>query len=377
MQFETFKKYNFDPHQPQKKNPVESIQSLPKETALELYRLMLRLRRCEEALIKEYHPADEMKCPVHFCVGQEAVPAALTLLLQQKDYLFSHHRSHGYFLSKNAPMKALFAEIYGRQTGANSGNAGSQDISMSEVNFFSGAILAGSVPLAAGAAYTFKYKKIPQIAVSGFGDAATEEGVFWETLNYASLKKLPLLLICENNYYSTFAPQNKRSATLNIAERVHQFGLRSRTVYGNDITNTYKTLKEAADYVRSGEGPAFVEAFTYRWNGHVGPENDDVNGYRPAAELAFWKEQCPVTETETQLLSCGYLTASENDQIKSKIDAEIQECFEFAKSSPFPNVTDLATLNQSARSPLADRYLRDEKNLGFNEQQAELIPGPY
>ena len=121
-----------------------SIADMDPKTVIALYRFMVRLWRCEEALMEEYHPADEMRCPVHFCVGQEAVPAALSLLLREDDYLFSHHRSHGYYLAKSAPMDALFAELYGRKTGANGGVAGSQDISMSSVNFYSGAILAGA-----------------------------------------------------------------------------------------------------------------------------------------------------------------------------------------------------------------------------------------
>ena len=127
------------------------------------------------------------------------------IILEDKDYLFSHHRSHGYYLAKNAPMKKLFAEIYGKETGANSGIAGSQDISFPKNNFYSGAILAGAVSIAAGAAVTLQMnKKNNQVVVAGFGEAATDEGVFWETINYAALKKLPIIFICENNNYSVF-----------------------------------------------------------------------------------------------------------------------------------------------------------------------------
>src|SRR5207245_876061 len=156
-----------------------------------------RLRLCEEALAREYHPADEMRCPVHFCVGQEAVPAALSLLLAPADYLFSHHRSHGYYLAKNAPMEALFAELYGKIAGANGGVAGSQDISYPERNFYSGAILSGATAISTGAALAFQYKKTNQVAVAGFGEAATDEGIFWETVNYAAVAKLPIVFVCE------------------------------------------------------------------------------------------------------------------------------------------------------------------------------------
>src|SRR6202165_1527294 len=145
------------------------------EIAKRLYRFMLRLRMCEEPLARDYHPADEMRCPVHFCVGQEAVPAALSLLLKDEDYLYCHHRSHGYFLAKSAPMQALFAELYGKSTGANAGLAGSQDISYAQNRFFSGAILAGATAIAAGTALALQMAKGGHVAVAGFGESATDE----------------------------------------------------------------------------------------------------------------------------------------------------------------------------------------------------------
>src|SRR5712671_885780 len=159
------------------------------ETAKALHRFMLRLRICEEALAREYHPADEMRCPVHFCIGQEAVPAALSVLLREDDYLFCHHRSHGYYLSKGAPMDALFAELYGKHTGANGGLAGSQDISFPSRKFFSGAILAGATAISLGAALGCQLRKSTQVTVAGFGESATDEGIFWESVNYAAVAK--------------------------------------------------------------------------------------------------------------------------------------------------------------------------------------------
>src|SRR4051812_19176028 len=183
-----------------------------------LHRFMLRLRMCEEALAREYHPADEMRCPVHFCVGQEAVPAALSQLLRPSDYLYSHHRSHGYYLAKHAPMDALFAELYGKATGANAGLAGSQDISFPKNRFYSGAVLAGAAGIAAGSALAAKVNRTGEVVVSGFGEAATDEGIFWETVNYATVAQLPLVLVCENNKYSVFSPLLKRTAKDNISE---------------------------------------------------------------------------------------------------------------------------------------------------------------
>ena len=273
-----------------------------------LYRQMLRLRRMEEALIAEYHPADEMRCPVHFCIGQEAVPAALSMLLEADDYLFSHHRSHGYYFAKGAPIRELFAEIYGKSTGANGGKAGSQDISHGASRFFSGAILAGAVSIAAGAAFALQLRRSTNIAVSGFGEGATDEGAFWEVANYAGFKRLPLLLVCENNRYATYSDQLKRQASDNICARVRPFGVRSEQVFGNDVLQVYRTLKAAIEHIRAGGGPSLVEAYTYRWNSHVGPEDDSSNNYRTPAELEFWKANSPVLLLEEKLFEHHLLT---------------------------------------------------------------------
>jgi TPP-dependent pyruvate/acetoin dehydrogenase alpha subunit len=216
------------------------VRDIPPATVISLLRQMLRLRRIEEALVAEYHPADEMRCPVHFCIGQESAPAALSLLIRPDDYVFSHHRSHGYYFARQAPMEELFAEIYGKSTGASGGRAGSQDISHSDSHFYSGAILAGAVSIAAGAAFGLMTKGTDAVAVSGFGEAATDEGAFWEVLNYAGYKKLPLLLVCENNRYSTYSDQLKRHASDNISERARAFGVRATQVFGNDVAEMYR-----------------------------------------------------------------------------------------------------------------------------------------
>ena len=201
-----------------------SFKNISKKILIKLYSFMKELRICEQRLAKEYHPADEMRCPVHFCEGQEAAPAALNSLLKKNDYLFSHHRSHGYYLSKNAPLNKLFAEIYGKKTGANGGIAGSQDISFKEKNFFSGAILAGAVAISVGVAMALKLNKNnSKIVVAGFGEAATDEGVFWESLNYAALKKLPVIFVCENNKYGVFSPQKKKTSRNKYLKKIYRF----------------------------------------------------------------------------------------------------------------------------------------------------------
>jgi TPP-dependent pyruvate/acetoin dehydrogenase alpha subunit len=339
------------------------------DTATALHRFMLRLRMCEEALAAEYHPADEMRCPVHFCVGQEAVPAALSRLLRDEDYLFCHHRSHGYYLAKHAPMDALFAELYGKATGANGGLAGSQDISFPSRNFFSGAILAGATAISLGAALAFRLRDSGQVAVAGFGESATDEGIFWESVNYAAVSRLPLVFVCENNNYSVFSPQLKRQALDNISARVAAFGVRSTAVFGNDAMQVSRVLEDAIDWARAGKGPVFVETYTYRWSGHYGPASDDLVGYRSASEIEAWKRNCPIALLEEAMARIGAADAGEIEAFKRETALEIERCFKFAKSSPFPGKPAWDELNASSASPMADRLLAEPEVASFDALQ--------
>ena len=343
----------------------------------QLFRQALRLRRMEEALKREYHPADEMRCPVHFCIGQESMPSALSLLVRSEDYLFSHHRSHGYYFAKGSPLRELFAELYGRSTGAAGGVAGSQDISHPATRFYSGAILAGAVTIAAGTAFGLALQGTPGISISGFGEAATEEGAFWEVMNFAGARRLPVLFICENNRYSTYSDQLKRQAADNIAERVQAFGVRSRRIFGNDIPKAYRAIREEMDRIRSGEGAAFIEAYTYRWNGHVGPEDDDWNNYRPAEERAFWEQNCPLSLLEEKMRAAGYITAPQKEEMERQAAEEIAANFAFAKESPFPEPPDWQRLNWAEATPVADRLLATAQDGDFDHNQADAKLFPY
>lgn len=355
-----------------------SLSGLESAAALTLFRQMLRLRRTEEALHAEYHPADEMRCPIHFCIGQESVPAALSTLVRTDDYMFSHHRSHGYYFAKNAPLRELFAEIYGRATGANGGKAGSQDISHSASHFYSGAILAGAVTIAVGAAFGFKFRKSQQIAVSGFGEGATDEGAFWEAIAYAGKQKLPMLFVIENNRYATFSDQLKRQATDNICERVRPFGVRATQIFGNDCPLAHRTLAAEIARLRAGDGPALVEAYTYRWNSHVGPEDDGANNYRAAGEMDFWKQNCPIVLLEEKLREAKFLDDAGKAKMEAEIAAEVAANFKFAKESPFPKETDWRRMNYEDASPLADKLLGTAAGgAGFDQYQADAKLGPY
>lgn len=377
VSFPKFQDYNYDANNPTKTIDVTSVDTIPPDVAIQLYTEMVRLRVMEEELIKQYHPADEMRCPVHFCIGQEAAPAAVSLLITPEDFLFSHHRSHGWYFAKVHTMPELFAEMYGRENGANGGKAGSQDISCPSAHFFSGAILAGTYPIATGVAMAFKANKVPHCAVAAAGDGSADEGVTWEAINYAALKKLPVLFICENNYYSTYSPQHHRQLSCNISERVEGFGVPTRAFFGNDVVKAYLEMQNALRFVRTGQGPMFLETFTYRWNAHVGPEDDDYIGYRPAAEREYWKRHDPIVLQETQMQARGILTASAKLIIYTKAYAEVAAAFEFAKAGAFSTSPSWEAFNYSGRSPVADALLANERSVGFDHYQLEALPGPY
>ena len=355
-----------------------NLKHINKSLCIRLYNFMQRLRICEEELEREYHPNDQMRCPVHFCSGQEAVPASLSILMKKNDYLFSHHRSHGYYLSKNAPMKKLFAEIYGKETGANSGIAGSQDISYPEEKFFSGAILAGAAAIAVGTAISLsKNTNKNNIVITGFGESATDQGIFWESLNYASLKKLPIIFICENNNYATYSPQHERQSGYSIAKKAKAFGVDSSSVFGNDIAEVFTTLKKAISNVRKKKGPYLLEAFTYRYSGHVGPFSDDYQDYRSKNEIDFWKKIDPIKILKKELYKKKFLNDHSDKLIINKIHKEIRQSFNFAKKSNFPKFKSWEDLNFSKKKSLADKILKNIKQKQFDKTQKVIQPKGY
>lgn len=355
-----------------------SLDHVEKALALNMYSFMRRLRTLQERIIAEYHPANEMKCPVHFVIGQEAAPAAVSAVLRKEDHLYGPHRSHGYYFAKGGTMKGLLAEMYGKSTGANGGKAGSQEISCHAVNFHSGAILAGSVGIAVGAALGFKMRGLDTVSVACLGDGAVDEGLFWEAVSYAQLCRLPVVFLCENNGFSTYSPQLKRQPSDNIHERVAAFGLKTEVLFGNDAPLIYKVLKESVEKARAGEGPIFIETFTYRWHGHVGPEDDDYVGYRSMDELSLWKNNCPLTLLGEKLFEKKWLDVQAKAEIERAASAEVDEAFAFAKSSPFPEPSEWYPQNCCTETPMADRLLQDLSDpADFNFEQDQSIPGPY
>lgn len=307
-----------------------------KKTLLDLYESMLLIRRAEEKIAQLY-PEQEMRCPTHLCIGQEAVPAGVSLNLAMDDCAFSNHRAHGHYLAKGGSLKGLIAELYGRETGCCRGRGGSMHLIDLNANFIAATpLVAGTIPLAAGTAFAIKLQKKPNISVAFFGDSAVEEGVFHEALNFSSLHKLPVLFVCENNLYACQTLLTDRQPAREIARLAEGHGIKTYRADGNDAVAVYETAKDAIAKVRAGEGPAFMEFKTYRWLEHCGPNDDSKLGYRSEKEITEWTAKCPINRLKKTILSEKAATEEELENINSEIMERVEDAVAFAKKSPYP-----------------------------------------
>jgi len=246
---------------------------MPKEVLRELYRTMLRLQKVELRIAELYHQ-DEMKTPVHLCLGQEAVAAGVCLNLTKDDRVFSNHRGHGHYLAKEGDLKAMIAELYNRETGCSRGRGGSMHLIDTSVGVLgTSSIVGGCIPIATGAALSSVIQKDSRVSVAFFGDAAIEEGVIYESINFAMLKTLPVIYVCENNFYSVFSHLSKRQAGDDIYRRFAGFSIPSYRVDGNNVIEVYTVARKAVNNARRGGGPSFIECRTYRTRDHHGPRS--------------------------------------------------------------------------------------------------------
>lgn len=302
---------------------------------------MLRIRKFEEK-VAELVSQKEIICPCHLYIGQEAVATGVCSILRRDDYVFSTHRSHGHYLAKGGDLKALMAELYGRVTGCSKGRGGSMHLASPEVGLpGSSAIVAGTIPLSVGAALAFSLQKRDAISVAFFGDGAANEGVFYESLNFAALKRLPVIFVCENNLYSTHLPVSACLADTNIYKKAEAFNMPGIRVDGNNVVEVFKTAREAIEGARRGKGPTLIEYMTYRWRGHVGPNFDLDKGLRSKKELDYWMNRCPIKALEEFLLKQGIVSESKKTQIYKDIEEEVEESIVFAKESPYPDEGEL------------------------------------
>jgi len=303
----------------------------------DLYIRMLRIRLVEER-IAELYPEQQMRCPVHLSVGQEAVAVGVCAALEPDDYALSTHRSHAHYLAKGGDLKAMLGELYGRVTGCCHGKGGSMHLIDRSVGFLGAVPIVGStIPIGVGAAFGTLLRKERRVTIVFLGDGATEEGVFHEAVNFAVLKRLPVVFVCENNFFSVYSSLDVRQPpTREIYELARGYGLDSRQGDGNDVEAIRDLTKAAVDKARTGGGPAFLEFKTYRWREHCGPHYDNHVGYRSEQEFEEWKARCPVARLKQRLLQRGLVTQQDLDGIEVALTDEIEAAVAFAKASPFP-----------------------------------------
>lgn len=309
---------------------------------LQLYQSMLRMRLVEERIAQLY-AEQEMRCPCHLSIGQEAVAAGACAHLRVDDPLFGTYRGHDIYLAKGGDLTALIAELYGKATGCTHGRGGSMQLIAPEVGLVcTSAIVSGTIPMAAGAALSATIRGTPQVAMVVFGDGATEEGVFHETMNFASLKRLPVVFVCENNLYATYSHQSARQCADNIFERAAIYHVPGVRVDGNDVLAVYRAVGQAMQRARQGHGPSLIECRTYRWLEHVGPHEDVHLGYRSAKEVAMWRARCPLKRMVAHLLRSRHVTRQQLAAMASVIRAELDVAVAAAKQSPDPDVSTLS-----------------------------------
>lgn len=306
---------------------------------LGLYRTMLRIRCCEESFVDPILNK-EIRCPVHLCSGEEAVAVGLCSSLSEADCIFGNHRSHGHFLAKGGCMNELVAEVYCREAGCSRGRGGSMHLIDPNVGMLGSApIVAGTISLGLGGALAASIRKDKGVSVCFFGDGSTGEGVLYESLNFAALKKLPIVFACENNFYSTHMPIEECRVGKSIYKIAEPLGIESHAVDGNDVLQVYEVAKDAIEKCREGKGPVFLEFNTYRMRGHVGPD-DNIQGthqdIRPSKEVAVWRQNDPIKKYKSYLLAGEHIARQGLEEIEKEVQEEVSEAHQFAKSSPHP-----------------------------------------
>ncbi|MBS7632038.1 thiamine pyrophosphate-dependent dehydrogenase E1 component subunit alpha [Candidatus Bathyarchaeota archaeon] len=307
-----------------------------------MYATMLTIRIFEERVASLIAPKKEITTPCHLYIGQEAVATGVCLALKKEDYVYSTHRSHGHYIAKGGDLKRLMAELYCKKTGCSKGKGGSMHIAAPEIGLpGSSAIVGGTIPIAVGTALAFSIQGRDNVSVAFFGDGAVHEGVFYESLNFASLKKLPAVFVCENNFYCTHLPIASCLADPDIYKKAQIFGMPGVRIDGNDVVKVYKTARKAVEDAREGKGPTLIECLTYRWLGHVGPFDDLDKGLRSKEELDCWVKKCPIRRIKKRLLKHRIVTEDEVKKIETAIRAEVEEAVAFARNSPYPDERDL------------------------------------
>ncbi len=301
----------------------------------QIYLTAYKIRETEEQIAKKY-PNGQMRCPTHLSIGQELVPSIYAQFVSNDDYAVSTHRAHAHYLAKGGNLKEMISEIYGKETGCSKGMGGSMHLIDKSVGFMgSTAIVGGTIPIGVGLALSIKIKNENKLSTVFLGDGSSEEGVFYESLNFAALKDLPIIFICENNLYSVYSNlevrQPKNRKIYNLAKEI---GIESSHANGYNIEDTYSKLKDAISYVRKNKKPFFIELDTYRFREHCGPNYDNELGYREVSEYENFLKKDPLMSLKKHLVE--NLSEEVLNSYEGKINQEIKDAFEFAEKSDWP-----------------------------------------
>ncbi|MEO5362816.1 MAG: thiamine pyrophosphate-dependent enzyme [Magnetococcus sp. DMHC-8] len=319
---------------------------------IHLYRSMLRIRLVEEGIASRYREDGQlMRCPVHLCTGQEAAASGVCAHLRPEDGLFGAHRSHGHYLAKGGDLQAFVDELYGKRTGCCRGRGGSMHLVDQAAGFLGATPIVGdTVPLAVGAAWAGQRLGDGSIAAVFFGDGCFEEGVLHESMNFAVLKNIPVLFVCENNGYAVYTQLQERQPGRPLHAIAQAHGLAVYQADGNDVEAVWEVARQATARARAGGGPCFLELFTFRLLEHCGPNDDDALGYRREGELTLWRQRCPLQKAILSLQARG-VSDGEIAGIRQQVEQEVDAAFLRAKAAVPPAA---ATASEGVFAPVPD-----------------------
>jgi pyruvate dehydrogenase E1 component alpha subunit len=309
--------------------------TLTTEKQLEMLRSMQTIRRFEERASDDYQ-AGAIYGVVHCYIGEEAVAVGVCSALNRDDQIISTHRGHGHCLAKGADLNRMMAELYGRQAGYCKGKGGSMHIADFSIGMLgANGIVAGGIPIVTGAGLAAQLEGKGRVAVSFFGDGASNAGPFHESINIAATWKLPMLYVCENNLYSAGTIAAETLALSDVAARAAGYGIPGVVVDGNDVMAVYEAAEAAVNRARAGQGPTLIECKTYRWRGHT--ERPGQEDPRPQDEIETWRQRDPINRFAANLMDQGVLTEEAWQKMDAEILAAIEDAVKFSEESPFPD----------------------------------------
>ena len=299
---------------------------------------MLLTRNLELKIASNYKDK-EIRCPVHLSIGQEAISAGVSKALKKNDIVYSAHRSHAHYLSKGGSVKGLIGEIYGKESGCAKGVGGSMHLVDIKAGIYGCVPIVGSpIPISVGSAWSNKILKKNLITVVYFGDGATEQGVFYESLNFAKIHKVPILFVCENNFYSIYTDYKRRHSKKNNVTNISKaIGIKSKTIFGNDVEKVYNESKKAINYIKKTKEPMLLEFETYRIYEHCGPNIDDDLNYRPKSEVKKWINNCPIKLYKNKLIKQKIINSKQIEKIEYYIGRKLTKIFNKIKKDKFPS----------------------------------------